>query len=245
MPGASTQTLQQVHSSSIQVTSKLQLDGCTLQQHPRVLHSDRALICIRWLKGVFSKLGSIDAMSSGVDELLAEVEDAVRGAGASHVGRESLASPSASGSQSQSVHPMTILRSSGDARLEHGCGNTWLTTSTTRYACTQRTMSRCPLRMHDTTSPHLASVLSILAELPLRYCRATSGDACNLSCTRCDFRLLCFRDNEWCDTLDAFVLRNAMPDEARLKPHMRARPGAYVVRASAHFAPKTRVHVWL
>jgi len=53
-----------------------------------------------------------------------------------------------------------------------------------------------------------------------------SGDtSTNLRCTSCDFRVMRFSDAEWQSDVDYMFLRNFMPNEAKLRPKLKAKNG--------------------
>ena len=54
---------------------------------------------------------------------------------------------------------------------------------------------------------------------------SSSGNQTNMRCTSCDFRVLCFRDQEWTKDVDYMFFRNFMPDATKLKAKLRARDG--------------------
>mmetsp|Transcript_21319 Transcript_21319/g.59224 ORF Transcript_21319/g.59224 Transcript_21319/m.59224 type:complete len:220 (+) Transcript_21319:298-957(+) len=60
-----------------------------------------------------------------------------------------------------------------------------------------------------------------------RFSGAGPAVCCDqLRCTRCDFKVLCFRDSEWFRDVDYMFFRNCYPDMDQLGGKLKRRPGS-------------------
>ncbi|KAJ1631124.1 retinal maintenance-domain-containing protein [Pavlovales sp. CCMP2436] len=79
---------------------------------------------------------------------------------------------------------------------------------------------------HDQPVPppaaaRLATAHSQLAPTTLPHVAGLAYGRTALRCTRCDFRVLCFRDRRWLAGIDYMHLRNWMPDAAKVQEELQ------------------------
>ncbi|KAJ1628477.1 retinal maintenance-domain-containing protein [Pavlovales sp. CCMP2436] len=77
---------------------------------------------------------------------------------------------------------------------------------------------------HDQPAPPpavMATTHSQLAPAMLPHVAGLIYGRTALRCTRCDFRVLCFRDRRWSAAIDYMYLRNWMPDAAKVQEELQ------------------------
>ena len=68
-------------------------------------------------------------------------------------------------------------------------------------------------------------VSSVSIGVAARSSSSSSETSTNLRCSSCDFRVLRFLDSEWKSDVDYMFFRNFMPNEAKLRPLLKASDG--------------------